>query len=180
MPLQTHLQKEPPHQFNEPVIVPWWKVLLLIALLIASIVVIFKFSIGFGAALLLTAVLFHSLGGFGVPELIRMESRIRIANFLISWGIVIALSIGLQYAFPQFIPLFSAFGGDLPLLTQLTMSAYPLLLLLPFFVGLIWMIWPLRHARLRVAAMFAWLYVGLILMVIGTLYLPIFKMGSVV
>ena len=180
MPLQTHFQKELPHQFSEPVIVPWWRVLLLVALLIASNVVIFKFSIWFGAALLLTAVLFHGLGGFGVPELIRMESRIRIANFLISWGIIIALSIGLQYVIPQVIPLFSSFGGDIPLLTQLTMRAYPLLLLLPFFVGLIWMIWPIKHARLRVAAMFAWLYVGLVLMVIGTLYLPILKMGSVV
>lgn len=180
MPLQTHLQKEPPHQFSVPVIVPWWKILLLVALLIASSVVIFKTNIWFGAALLLTAVLFHGLGGFGVPELIRMESRIRIANFLVSWGIVTALSISLQYGIPQFLPLFSTFGGDMPLLTQLTMRAYPLLLLLPFFVGLIWMIWPIQHARLRVAAMFAWLYVGLILMAIGTLYLPILKMGSVV
>ena len=76
--------------------------------------------------------------------------------------------------------LVSAFGGYLPLVTQLVMDGHSLLLLLPIVIGVVWAFWPVKAARLRVATRFGWFSLALMLIAVASLYLPIIKMSMAV
>lgn len=180
MPIQNPLPTEQPHRINQFPIVPWWKVLLFVAMLIASSVSMFKFSIWLGAILFLAALLFHTYGGFGASQQISGETRFRVVSFVVIWSLVIIFSALSQFFYPAFVDLFSSFGGDLPGLAQLIMDTYPALLLLPIAIGFVWAFWPVKAARLRVATRFGWFSLALMLMAVASLYLPIIKMSMAV
>ncbi len=76
--------------------------------------------------------------------------------------------------------MFASFGADLPLPTRLTMAYYPLVQVLPFAVALVWQFWPRRTSRLRAASVVCWSCIGLLVLMLGFMYLPIIKLGSVV
>ena len=180
MSMQNTPPIEQPHQIKESAITPWWKVLLFIAMLIASSVSIFKFSIWLGAILYMAAIVFHTYGGFGVAQQIVGETRFRVVGFLVTWSLVIIFSALSQIIFPAFVDLFISFGASLPGLTDFVLKAYPALLLLPIIIGYVWAFWPVKSARLKAATLFGLIRIGLMVIALGSMYLPILEMGRVV
>lgn len=167
-------------QIDKPLIDPWWKVVLLLALLITSSLSIFFLSAWLGAILFFAAIVFHTYSEFGAAQQFAGETRFRIVGFVVTWMIVILFSVLSQFAYPQFNDLFSSFGSSLPIVTELVMAAYPGFLLLPIIIGYVWFFWPNKSARLRVATRFGWLSIAFMILAFGSLYLPILKMGMAV
>ena len=158
----------------------WWKSAVLIFTLLLASVSMLWVDMFFGEALLLTAIVFHTYGGLGVSEQLEGKTRFQIIGFVVTWLLVIAFSVFSQFIYPAFIDLFSSFGSDLPLVTQLVMDGHSSLLLLPVVIGLLWAFWPVKTERLSVAALFGWLSIALMLMALASMYLPIIKMSMVV
>ena len=174
-PAHTSIQAETPPTSPEG----WKSVVLIFTLLLASVSMLWV-DMFFGEALLLTAIVFHTYGGFGVSEQLEGKTRFQIIGFAVTWALVIVFSVYSQFIYPAFADLFSAFGGDLPGLTQFVMDAHSLLLLLPIVIGVVWAFWPVKTARLRVATRFGLIGIGLMLMALVSMYLPIIKLSMAV
>ena len=97
-----HVAEKSSQQMDKPLIEPWWKVMLLLALLITSSLSIFFFSVWLGALLFIAAIVFNTYGGFGAAQQFAGETRFRIISFIVTWSIVILLSVLSQFAYPQF------------------------------------------------------------------------------
>ena len=158
----------------------WWKSAVFIFTLLLASVSMLWVDMLFGEALLLTAIVFHTYGGFGVSEQLEGKTRFQIIGFVVTWSLVIVFSISSQFIYPAFVDLFSSFGSDLPLVTQWVMNAHSLLLLLPVVISLLWAFWPVKTERLDVASLFGWLSIALMLIALASMYLPIIKMGMIV
>nr|WP_315202673.1 hypothetical protein [uncultured Albidiferax sp.] len=158
-------------------LVPIWKTLLLVTMVLSAGASIIFWSVYLGGLLLIAATIFQIYGGFLVPQQFEGESRRRNIAFVVVWILVIVLSVASQWAIQEFSPLFMAMGEDLPFLSQLTLSAHSSLLLLPVLVGAVRVFWPTSADRLLVATMFGWCCVVIILGAFGTLYLPLLRMS---
>ena len=174
-PAHTSIQAETPPTSPEG-----WKLAVLIFTLLLASVSMLWVDMFFGEALLLTAIVFHTYGGFDISKQLEGKTRFQIIGFVVTWLLVIAFSVFSQFIYPAFVDLFSAFGGDLPLVTQLVMDGHSLLLLLPIVIGVVWAFWPVKAARLRVATRFGWFSLALMLIAVASLYLPIIKMSMAV
>lgn len=164
----------------KPPLVPLWKTLVVAATLLAAAIFILAINAYVGAALFLIGMFLQTYAGFSTAQPVPGETTGRMAAMVFAWVLLIGLSVGMQSAVPQFTEVFKSFGADLPLPTMFAMQAYPCLLLLPLLVAPVWHCWPRKTARLRAAAIFCWVGVGVNLLTFGTLYLPIFRLGSVV
>lgn len=133
-----------------------------------------------GVALLLITIVLHTFGGFGVAEQLRGNTRIRIIGFVVAWSLTLAFSVLSQFVYPDFADLFSSFGRSLPPVTRFVTEKHAMLLLLPVIFCALWVFWPAKVARLRIAMWFGWFSVLLMLMALGSMYLPIIEMASVV
>jgi hypothetical protein len=163
-----------------PPAVPLWKLIAPIATMLVAAMLILAMNAYIGAALFITGVFLQTHGGFTSAPPIPGETRFRSAALAFAWIVLLALCVIMQAAVPQFIDVFKSFGADLPQPTMITMQAYPLLLLLPLLVALVWNCWPLKPSRLRAAVIVCWAGVGLTILMFASLYLPILKLGSVV
>lgn len=160
--------------------VPLWKSLVVIATMLAAAIFMLAINAYIGGALFIIGVFLQTYGGFSSAQAVEGETPGWIAGFAFGWVLLIGLSVAMQSVVPEFTEVFKSFGADLPLPTLFTMQAFPALLVLPYLVALAWNFWPRKTARLRAATAFCWLGVGAIFLMVGTLYLPIFKLGSVV
>ena len=100
----------------------------------------------------------------------------------IGTGLVLStlLAVYASWASPRFAQLFQGFGATLPFSTELVLSYYPLLLLLPLTVLAVALFHPDRAARGRIyliVGLFG--SVGLFVLINVALYIPVYKMGAV-
>ncbi len=86
----------------------------------------------------------------------------------------------LSIAVPQFREVFSTFGPELPWLTLIVVKGYLATWLLPVSVVAVWFGWPSLKQRSFIVFAIGLVSVMLTPFCIIALYLPIFKLGTVV
>ncbi|MBS0308992.1 MAG: hypothetical protein JSS58_08480 [Proteobacteria bacterium] len=102
---------------------------------------------------------------------------------LLAAGLICALLTAIvpMFVVPAFTKVFDSFGSDLPFLTITVLRYYLAFWLLPVLVLIVRLFWPVRRNRAKVSCLTGVIGMLLALLVSAiALYLPIFKMGSVV
>lgn len=157
--------------------VPLWKSMLLIAIILVAALGIAAGNIYIGAVAFIAAILLQTYGGFSSAAHIAGETRARVAAFAFAWVLCVILAAALQSFIPAFDDVLSSFGSGLPLPTRIAQQIYPLALLAPLIVGLVWRFWPNRQKRLRLAVVTCWISIAVIVLLMGSMYLPIWVLG---
>lgn len=161
--------------------VPFWKPILLVAMMVAAGSVTLMVGMPWGLLVLGATILFYMLGGFDTARRLHTATRFRVFSFGIAWFCVTIMSVGTQFVFPAFEELFLAMGqANVPLPTHLVMKWHPVLTLLPKLVGSVWMFWPSKATSLRAAIVASCLSIGLIVLAVAALYLPLWQARAIV
>ena len=113
------------------------------------------------------------------PRLIKPGKQ-ALAGLAVSWGLLVILAIALQFMVPAFATVLAAFGVGLPRPTLFTLQFHRIALLLPVAAVLTWAAWPARKSKVFAAVVFCWIAIALIVLMAGTLYLPMLYLGEVV
>ena len=119
-------------------------------------------------------------------DLVPRSKKVLISYWLLFIVALIA-TVGLQFAAPSFEALFSSFGADVHWLTLAVMDYRKLLLILPFYMGMIAItLLIFKHVKSDVnkAIKIVFLldlctFITIVCIVAYALYLPIIKMGQV-
>ena len=114
-------------------------------------------------------------------EVAKRESGAGIVLFVVGLSGALILAGVATAVIPQFRELFKGFGADLPVATQLVVDYYLYLWFSPLMVVAVRFAWPVKRVRSIAACFFglALLVLGVPLLVLA-MYLPIFRLGSVV
>ena len=102
-------------------------------------------------------------------------------KILLSSGIVVATLTAITpfFVIPSFIDVFSSFGTDLPLITQLVLKFYGVALVLPLVVIIAWFFWPNRSHRAVAACIIGFVSSFLFSSImVFSMYWPIFEMSA--
>ena len=158
-------------------IVPLWKTLALMTTLLVAAVVILVGNAYIGGMIFIAAIFMQAYGGFTATRRIEGETRSRITGFVIAWTLCTLLAVGLQAAIPAFDSVLQSFGADLPRPTLIVQKIYPVALVGPLLVGMVWHFWPNRPKRLRAGAVLCWLLITLMLAMFACMYLPLWALG---
>ena len=106
-----------------------------------------------------------------------------VEKILLTSGIVVATLTAITpfCVIPSFVDVFSSFGTDLPLITQIVLKFYGLAVVLPFLVLIAWFFWPNRSRRAIAACIIGFGGSFLITSImVFSMYWPIFEMSSLV
>ena len=103
-----------------------------------------------------------------------------LEKILLDASLVVATltAIGPIFIIPSFVNVFSSFGTDLPLITQLVLKFYGVVIALPFVVLIAWFTWPNRSRRAIAACIIGFggsFLVSSVIML--SMYWPIFAMA---
>ncbi len=100
---------------------------------------------------------------------------------LASLCLTVLTAITVSAVVPQFLPLFSSFGAELPWLSRVVVEGMLFVWLLPVCVVLAWFRWPRIRQRAFVAMSIGLLSLIVVLpLVIYAMYLPIFRLAETV
>ena len=165
--------KDLPAQNEAAPKIPLWKSILLIVILLVAAVGIAAGNIYIGAVSFIAAIFLQTYGGFSSARYIAGETRGRVAGFAFAWVLCVLLAAAVQSFVPAFTDVLSSFGSGLPVLTRVAQKIYPFALLAPLFVGLVWSFWPNRAIRLRISVVTCWVCITAIVLMMGSMYLPI-------
>ena len=157
--------------------IPLWKTIVLVATYLVAAVLIFAVNVYIGGAVFIAAIFLQAYGGFRSAGHIPGETRGRVAAFAFAWVLCVILAAALQSFIPAFDDVLSSFGVGLPVLTRITQKIYPLALLAPLVIGLMWRFWPNPQKRLRIAVVTCWMSIAAIVLMMGSMYLPIWVLG---
>jgi hypothetical protein len=173
MPSQDNLSKSLKEQCFK---LPIWKSLALISLLVAASTFLLFFNSYVGGLLYVAALFFLFYGGFESQKTNRAEYESSVAHFLIIWIITVMLSFLIQRIIPIFEPTFTALGeASIPFSTNIVVKFHKLFLLFPLMIAFIWMFWPKAQMRLRFAIISGWISFVIMMVALGSLYLPLLK-----
>ena len=103
-----------------------------------------------------------------------------VEKILLASGILVATitAITPQFIIPHFVNVFSSFGTELPLITQIVLKFYGVVAALPFLVLIAWFFWPNRNRRAIAACLIGFGGSFLISSIIMfSMYWPIFEMS---
>lgn len=166
-----------PSTSAQATIIPLWKTIVLVTTYLAAAVLIFVVNAYIGGAVYIAAIFLQAYGGFSSAAHIASETRAPVAAFAFAWVLCVILAAALQSFIPAFDDVLSSFGAGLPVLTRITQKIYPLALLAPLIIGLVWRFWPNRQKRLRIAVVTCWMSIAVIVLLMGSMYLPIWVFG---
>jgi type II secretory pathway component PulF len=103
-----------------------------------------------------------------------------IEKLLLASGLIFAALTAITpiFVIPHFVNVFSTFGTDLPLITQIVLKFYGVTAVLPLLVLIAWFFWPNRSHRAIAACITGFgggfLFASIIML---SMYWPIFKMS---
>ena len=101
-------------------------------------------------------------------------------GLILSWVLLVIFTSVVQVKIPDFELVLRAFGADLPMLTLLTQKFFHSAVPLPAIACLVWAFWPDPKKRVRAATLFCWLSSLSGVLMAGSMYLPIIRLGAVV
>ena len=99
---------------------------------------------------------------------------------LLASGLVVATLTAITPIFiiPSFVNVFSSFGTDLPIITQIVLKFYGVVIVFPFLVLIAWFFWPNQSRRALAACIVGFVGSFLISSIIMlSMYWPIFAMS---
>jgi len=140
--------------------IPLWKTIVLVATYLVAAVLIFAVNVYIGGAVFIAAIFLQAYGGFRSAGHIPGETRGRVAAFAFAWVLCVILAAALQSFIPAFDDVLSSFA-----------------LLAPLVIGLMWRFWPNPQKRLRIAVVTCWMSIAAIVLMMGSMYLPIWVLG---
>ena len=109
----------------------------------------------------------------------QVKSKTELTFLLLSLAPSAASTIWLFILAPKFHKLFDSLGSEIPLVTRLLTNFYPLTIVAPIVVFLMWAYWPFQKYR-SFGSIVLGVLVGLVTICfyVWVLYLPVFKLGK--